>query len=90
MKKALIVIIILVLLSITSIVFMLIEKNKLDSINKEIKNYITDKENLQNKINNFETEKEQVEKDLNENIDKDKLSMYEIWVSQNKYLDESL
>ena len=90
MKKVLVLVILLSLVTIVSTILMFKEKQKLNSINIEINEYAIQKEDLKKKIENFEEEKKQVEKELEENVDKDKLRMYEIWKSQNKYLDESL
>ena len=90
MKKVLVLVILLSLVTIASTILMFKEKQKLNSINSEINEYVIQKEDLKKKIDNFEVEKKQVEKEVEENVDKDKLRMYEIWKSQNQYLDESL
>ena len=88
LKKLLI--IVLVLVALTSTGFMFYEKNKLDLINKDINDYELEIKDLNESISNFDIEKEQVEKEIKENVDENKLKLYEVWERQNKYLDQSL
>ena len=88
MKK--VVVIVLIIVTLVSTGFMLYEKNKLDSINKDINNYEKEIKGLNESISSFEQDKEQVEKEIKENIDENKLRLYEVWERQIKYLDQSL
>ena len=92
MKKVLIILIFVVLITtlVVSTIYMFNEKEKLKTIDNDINNLITQKQELEEKNKNFEIEKEQVNNEINSNVNKDKLRMYEIWEYQNQYLDEAL
>jgi len=85
-----VVLIILIVISCFSTGFIFYDKNKLNLIDKDIDNYKLKINELNKNINNFNLEKEQVEKQIKENIDENKLKLYEVWERQNKYLDQSL
>ncbi len=92
MKKILVLISILLLIGILviSCLFMLKEKNKINSINKDIDNYKIEIDNLNKEINEFDSKLEQVSNEYKDKVDENKMKLYEVWENQNKYLDESL
>ena len=91
LKKIVIILLsLLIVIFVISMLFMLKEKNKLNILDKDINNYVIKKNELEEKNKNFDIEKEQVMNEINSNVNKDKLRIYEIWESQNKYLDDAL
>lgn len=90
MKKVLILISILILALMISLVLMFTEKNKVISLDKDIKEYKEKISNLDKEISEFDSKLEEANNEAKSNLNEDKLKVYEIWEKQNKYLDESL
>ncbi len=90
MKKVVVLLSFLIIVLIISCLFMFKEKNKISSVNKDIDNYKIEIDNLNKEISEFDSRLEQIDNEYKDKVDENKLKLYNVWIEQNKYLDESL
>ena len=90
MKKILVLICTLFIISIICLLLMLKQKNDNELLNKDIDLYKNEISKLEENINDYETLKEQVKEELLSKLDENKRKEQEVWENQNNYLKELL
>ena len=90
MKKIQVLIYALSIICIICSLFLIKQKREYDLLKKDIDSYAIEINDLENEIGSYDSKKEQIKEELVSNLDENKKKVYEVWKTQNNYLNEHM